>query len=783
METNSLNKELLQRGRRIISEQVMIPTRPAAGQFKGRGIVTCAGGHRYFTNAWILIRMLRYLGCDLPIQLWHLGPNEVSDQMKRFVSKYGVECIDGSALMPKKSFLENESKIAGWILKSLAITRCSFEELIYLDADNLPVRDPSFLFDAPEYKRNGALFWPDIRIISNKDPLWKIFELPYVDEPQVETGQLVVNKRSCWHPLLFTEQLNLNADLFYSFAYGGKDLFRFAWRKSGQNFGMPSSTPQVLTIPDWVGEATDAVLCQHDFLGERLFQHRMFCKWDLFEDNPWVSGFFFECQCHEFLDELKRRWNGRCCQNSRIRKSAVLRASEKALANKIWVLEFPKMLLEKHIGSQSSRRNEILDQPLPDFVKAPENVGRIKIAKSQAWKDPSDHKSADDRVAIRKELKFISNGSLNIGSNEQIGCFWDLGVQGGKVQLHLSAGKGKIITLKQVNQDLWKGRCVHGPAVGRNVKLRSVQDLYPGIANGTKRMLAQEDSHPILKSLGKKVHVKCSSESIADHISATYACAGLCRLGASVTFHTPHAGWLGRVAEPGLTIKAEPLRSPHDPWKAPKSWREVNQRFDDQLRYGKSRISWYAGSLHPMLQPAKPAVNLNEITHRFPFENYIVFAPFTLTKFRDRCWPDTHWTRLAWLIREAGYEIVAVGKEEQAPLLLRTFSQTQAYWVVGQSNQWLTDALLGAAAYVGVDFDITHLAALLEVKSIAIHSQMPGSFLWPNSTVQSVTPDTGCTMCRWQTDRGFVASCYSGCSALATISPETVAKAVFSALR
>ena len=30
-----------------------------------------------------------------------------------------------------------------------------------LDSDNIPVRDPAFLFDSFEFKELGAVFWPD----------------------------------------------------------------------------------------------------------------------------------------------------------------------------------------------------------------------------------------------------------------------------------------------------------------------------------------------------------------------------------------------------------------------------------------------------------------------------------------------------------------------------------------------------------------------------------------------------------------------------------------------
>src|SRR5690242_8603824 len=46
------------------------------GRFAGRGIVICAGGQRLFPNGWVCMRVLRLLGCTLPIEFWHFE-NEI----------------------------------------------------------------------------------------------------------------------------------------------------------------------------------------------------------------------------------------------------------------------------------------------------------------------------------------------------------------------------------------------------------------------------------------------------------------------------------------------------------------------------------------------------------------------------------------------------------------------------------------------------------------------------------------------------------------------------------
>jgi hypothetical protein len=52
-------------------------------------------------------------------------------------------------------------------------------------------------------------------------------------------------------------------------------------------------------------------MCQHDFDGRRIFQHRNGDKWHLFPRNRRIRGFLLEGECREAIRELSRRWDGR----------------------------------------------------------------------------------------------------------------------------------------------------------------------------------------------------------------------------------------------------------------------------------------------------------------------------------------------------------------------------------------------------------------------------------------------------------------------------------------
>ena len=77
-------------------EKFILNIGPYPKSYQGRGIIICGGGHKYFTCAWVCIKMLRHLGCKLPVQLWYLGEREMDSQMISLLAPLGVECIDGN---------------------------------------------------------------------------------------------------------------------------------------------------------------------------------------------------------------------------------------------------------------------------------------------------------------------------------------------------------------------------------------------------------------------------------------------------------------------------------------------------------------------------------------------------------------------------------------------------------------------------------------------------------------------------------------------------------------
>lgn len=258
--------------------------------YSGRGIVICAGREQYVTCAWVCINVLRYLGCTLPIQVWHLDRYEVSNELAALLKPLGVECINAEVVRSARP----SQVLGGWQLKPYSIIHCPFREVLSLDADNVPALDPTYLFDVNPYKELGSIFWPDYHRLSPEHSIWRLSGVAYRNEPEFESGQIVIDKSRCMRALSLAMWMNEHSEFWYRHILGDKETFHFAWRKLDQPYAMPDRPIYPL----------DGTMCQHDFIGRRVFQHRNLAKWSLGE-NRRVEGFEYEKECLEFVDQLR----------------------------------------------------------------------------------------------------------------------------------------------------------------------------------------------------------------------------------------------------------------------------------------------------------------------------------------------------------------------------------------------------------------------------------------------------------------------------------------------
>ena len=282
----------------------------------GRGIVTLGGSSRYFGCAWVLVNMLRHLGCTLPIEWWYTDEYEMDGEMERLARSLPGVTVRATGTM------------GGWQAKSHAIMNSAFQEVLFLDSDIVPTRDPSYLFDSPEFVQYGSVLWPDLPNKLGCDITKEAFEicglpvpgssrLPHHNKPSdyrpVESGQILLDKARCWHALNICRDMNDNAEFWYPeprgkrhwHIYGDKSTFYLAWELT--------NTPYVMPVEcGWTGDNKAGAFLQKDFSGEVVFQHR--CqpqsKWSLHGENKEAPKFLYHKECQGFLDELKSKWIG-----------------------------------------------------------------------------------------------------------------------------------------------------------------------------------------------------------------------------------------------------------------------------------------------------------------------------------------------------------------------------------------------------------------------------------------------------------------------------------------
>lgn len=266
--------------------------------FSGTGILICAGGPSFFTNAYVLVHLLRLThGCTLPIEVWHFGRGEMSGRMKLLLHDLGADAVDAeAALAVHPARVEN-----GWQLKAYALMWCRFEHVLMLDADQVPLRDPAELFEWDEYRQTGAVLWPDCEDVLETNPIWDACELKSRTCPAIESGQILIHKARHWRGLQMALHLNEHSAYYYQLLYGDKDTFLLGLLVTGSTYALVPHRP-----------FSDSPFCQfqRNMAGEVLFQHRSGAKWRYADPQVKLPKAKLEEECLAALTTLRVQWNG-----------------------------------------------------------------------------------------------------------------------------------------------------------------------------------------------------------------------------------------------------------------------------------------------------------------------------------------------------------------------------------------------------------------------------------------------------------------------------------------
>nr|KAJ3410695.1 hypothetical protein HK105_002839 [Polyrhizophydium stewartii] len=122
---------------------------------QGTGIVIPVGT-RSVPRARAAIRVLRAIGCRLPVVIAYFGDGDLApDARKQLKRLEGVELMDMQPLIATEGIRE------GWHLKPFAALVAPFRNVLLMDADALFFRPPEELVDMPQFTRTGALLFRD----------------------------------------------------------------------------------------------------------------------------------------------------------------------------------------------------------------------------------------------------------------------------------------------------------------------------------------------------------------------------------------------------------------------------------------------------------------------------------------------------------------------------------------------------------------------------------------------------------------------------------------------
>ncbi|KAH3685980.1 hypothetical protein WICPIJ_003047 [Wickerhamomyces pijperi] len=229
------------------------------GVFKGKGIVMVGGGD-FLGTALTSILTLRDTGSKLPLELILTSFDEYqADVCEVMLPSLNAKCIILEEVLGSDLF--EGLNLKKYELKVLGLFVSTFEHALLMDADNLAVKSPDYILNSSLFKKYGYIIWMDFwrQTISpyfyqiaginigepvRKDGIYPDRDFSSRGESQLadlegaipdstcEAGQLAINKRTHFKPLLMTVYYNLLGFKFYyqllgqgAVGIGDKDTF------------------------------------------------------------------------------------------------------------------------------------------------------------------------------------------------------------------------------------------------------------------------------------------------------------------------------------------------------------------------------------------------------------------------------------------------------------------------------------------------------------------------------------------------------------------------------
>ena len=184
------------------------PENDAKRLFKNPGVVTVAGGG-LLGPAILSIHMLRRTNSTLPVQVFLQAHEFEQGVCEEVLPSLNAECYIFEDFLGAG----NPFEVRTYQLKPLAILFSSFEQVAWIDADCIPLRDPVELLTSEPFLSTGLVTWQDYWIATEDPVFYKIAGLKSYPKglpaKSTESGQLLIDKRRNLSPLLLATYYNI----------------------------------------------------------------------------------------------------------------------------------------------------------------------------------------------------------------------------------------------------------------------------------------------------------------------------------------------------------------------------------------------------------------------------------------------------------------------------------------------------------------------------------------------------------------------------------------------
>ncbi|KAH3666623.1 hypothetical protein WICMUC_005607 [Wickerhamomyces mucosus] len=180
--------DLLTKSHKYILEKIaeFEDIKKAIGDSKGNGYVY-VGGHDFTYLALLSIQSLRSTGSKLPVEVIIPHGDEYDPKLcDEILPIFNAKCIDIETYLP----FDFKNDVNKYMIKPISLLVNSFENVLYLDSDNMILQNPDYLFENEPFTSNGLVTWPD---------LWRRTTSPYfynITEVKVDETNRVRNSFS-----------------------------------------------------------------------------------------------------------------------------------------------------------------------------------------------------------------------------------------------------------------------------------------------------------------------------------------------------------------------------------------------------------------------------------------------------------------------------------------------------------------------------------------------------------------------------------------------------------